>query len=162
MTQYQKSQGIRGAWVKGKDVVDGTRCVLVSEVRPIASQFRDKNDNIKMQDVGKVKFEGKDEPVNISLNRATIDALVDAFGEDSADWMNQPLITETEKVAVAGKRVTVVYLLPEGYELQEDEGGYVKIVNPNKVASDDSEMAEANGDIQAAADEELEDPFPVG
>jgi len=53
---------------------------------------------------------------------------VDAYGEDSADWVNHVPIAETEKVRVAGKAVTAVYLVPEGYERVDDENGYTVIV----------------------------------
>lgn len=32
------------------------------------------------------------------------------------------LTAETEKIVIGGKRVTAVYLVPEGYELGEDNG----------------------------------------
>ena len=48
---------------------------------------------------------------------------------------------------VAGKRVTAVYLLPEGYTVSEDEAGYVIIVNPNKEsvpAGEENEVVDVN------------------
>ena len=83
---------------------------------------------MRMQDVAKIQFKGAPEPLNISINRASINALVEAFGEDSTAWMNKTLTALTEKVVVAGKRVVALYLVPDGYELGEDAGGYVKIV----------------------------------
>lgn len=137
---YKKNQYVGGAWVKGQDVVSGTNCRLVSETEAQPSQFKDKNGNVKMQDVSKIRFEGGTDSLNISLNRATINALVDAFGEDSKLWINKELIASTEKVMVAGKRVTVVYLLPKGYEIKEDDNGYIIIVNPNKQVSPAEEI----------------------
>jgi hypothetical protein len=43
----------------------------------------------KTQDVTKVQFQGQTEALNVNLNRATINALVDAFAEDSKDGMNR-------------------------------------------------------------------------
>lgn len=130
MTKYQTS--VFGSWVKGGDLQSGIQCELVSEAKPAISQFKDKDGNDKMQDVAKIKFSGVEEIKNINLNRSTIDGLISAFGEDSKDWIGKPLIAVTEKVVVAGRRVTAVYLLADGYELKEDDGGYMKIVNPNK------------------------------
>lgn len=132
MTIYKKNQGVSGAWVKGKDIVSGTKAKLVSETTPIKSQFKDKDGNDKMQDVSKVRFEGKNETFNIGLNRATIEGLIDAFGEDSKDWINKMLIATTEKVMVGGKRVVALYLVPEGYVLEEDDDGYMQVVSLNK------------------------------
>jgi hypothetical protein len=126
--KYPKRESIGGVWVKGSEIESGSRCKLVSETAPITSQFLNKDGSTKMQDVAKVLFSGEAEPKNISLNRATINGLVDAFGEDSADWMGPILIAETEKVRVAGKAVTAVYLVPEGYERVDDENGYTVIV----------------------------------
>jgi hypothetical protein len=38
------------------------------------------------------------------------------------------LSVETEKVRVAGKSVTALYLIPEGHEKIDDENGYAVIV----------------------------------
>jgi hypothetical protein len=62
------------------------------------------------------EIEGGDEPLNVNLNRATINGLVDAFGEDSALWIGHYLTVETEKMRVAGKAVVALYLIPKGYE----------------------------------------------
>ena len=147
MATYKKDSFIGGKWVKGGEVVTGTKCKLVTETDPQPSQFKDKNGNMKMQDVSKIRFEGLNDVLNISLNRATISGLVDAFGEDSKSWVGKPLTAHTEKVMVAGKRVTAVYLLAEGYEVGEDDGGYVKIVNPSKESV--QVAPEDNGEVRA-------------
>lgn len=132
MALYKKETFIGGAWVRGSEIVSGTKCKLVAETEPQPSQFKNKDGSVKMRDVSKVKFDGLNDTLNINLNRATINGLVDAFGEDSKNWMNKSLTAITEKVMVGGKRVVAVYLLAEGYEMQDDENGYVKIVNPKK------------------------------
>lgn len=101
----------------------------MSETVPMQSQFKnEKTGEVKMQDVAKILFSGDTEEKKISLNRATINGLIDAFGDDSSLWQEQVLIAETEKVRVAGKAVTAVYLVPEGYERVDDENGYTVIV----------------------------------
>jgi len=128
--QYQKNQSVSGNWIKGKDVVSGTRAKLVSEAIPTKSQFKDKNGNDKTQDVAKIRFENDQNVYNISLNRASLEGLIDAFGEDSKSWVNKYLTAHTEKVVVGGKRVVALYLVPEGFVLEEDSDGYMHIVNP--------------------------------
>jgi hypothetical protein len=127
--KYQKQQAVAGAWVKGAEVKSGTHCKLMSAAERIPSQFRDeKTGEVKYQDVAKVMFSGETETKNISLNRATVNSLVDAFGEDSADWQGHVLTAETEKMKVGGRSVIAVYLVPEEYERVDDENGYTVIV----------------------------------
>ena len=137
--QYKKQNNVFGKWIKGTDVISGSKAKLVSEAKPMASQFKDKNGGVKMQDVAKIQFEQGGEPFNISINRASLNALMDAFGEDSVKWQGHELTVVTEKVVVAGKRVTAVYLVPNGYELGEDSNGYVVITKGGeKVESSES------------------------
>lgn len=124
--KYQKQVSVIGSWAKASELT-AKRAKIVSETNPMPSSFTNKDGTPKTQDVCKVKFEGVEEPMNVSLNRATINALVDAFGEDSKDWMNHVLTVATEKVRVAGKAVTALYLVPEGYVKTDDENGYAVI-----------------------------------
>lgn len=126
--QYQKQVSISGGWVKTAELKTGEKAKIVSETTPQPSSFLDKKGNPKTQDVAKVRFESQTEPVNVALNRATINALVDAFGEDSKGWQGHVLTAETEKMRVAGKAVVALYLLPEGYVKIDDENGYAVIV----------------------------------
>lgn len=140
--KYQRQNTTIGAWVKADQIQSGTRAKLVSEVKPQPSSFIDKNGNPKTQDVAKVKFEGAEEALNISLNRATLNGLVDAFGEDSVNWQNKILTVETERVRVSGKAVTALYLIPEGYKKIDDNNGYAVIVKIDV----NPELGEANPD----------------
>ena len=103
---------------------------------------------MKREDVGKVRFDGKNEPLNVSFNRPSINALVDAFGDDSAKWQGNELTCLTERMMVSGKRVTVMYYVPNGYELKENEEGYVNIVRQGdevEPTSEDDVNAELAG-----------------
>ena len=144
--RYQKSNFVGGSWVKGSEVVSGSKVKIVSETEPQPSKFTNKDGSVKMQDVAKVRFQGADEAKNMNLNRATINGLVDAFGEDSKKWIGQVLTAITEKMVVAGKRVTAVYLLADGYELKEDEAGYMIIINPAKETVQVAPADEPDGD----------------
>lgn len=117
---------IAGDWVKAAELVNGTKAKLTSGVEIVPSKFNEG----KFDNVTKIKF--ADNPTvikNARINRATLDGLIDAFGPDDANWIDKPLTVQTEKAVVAGKRVTVMYLIPEGFEMKEDGEGYVKIVN---------------------------------
>lgn len=128
MAKYNKQTNIGGAWAKASELGNVSNAKIVSETNPQPSQFLNKDGSVKMQDVCKVSFSGVDEALNVSLNRTTINGLVDAFGEDSKGWQGQSLSVETEKVRVAGKGVTALYLIPSGYERVDDANGYAVIV----------------------------------
>ena len=131
MATYKKSSGVAGAWVKAKDITSGVKCKLVSETEPSESQWEGKT--IK-NNVAKIRFAGQEgEAMNVNVNKPSINALIDAFGEDSKAWMGHLLTAHTEKMLVGGKRVTALYLIPEGYEIKEDEGGYLVIEPIGKV-----------------------------
>lgn len=126
--KYQSQTSMTGAWVDKSSLTNGTRAKIVSETKPIPSSFQDEKGNIKNQDVAKVQFEGQKEAVNVALNRSTIDGLISAFGDDSLNWMGKYLTVEVEKMRVAGKAVTALYLIPQGYRKVDDAEGYAKIV----------------------------------
>jgi hypothetical protein len=136
MAKYNKSSSIQGAWLKNTEVVSGSKCKLVGEVNPIPDNFN----GGKFQDVGKVRFEGNGgEAKNVRLNRATINALIDAFGEESKEWMGHTLTAHTEKMIVGGKRVTALYLVPDGYKVGEDENGYIVVIKADAASTNKSE-----------------------
>jgi hypothetical protein len=127
MANYKKQTMLGGSWVKASEVT-AKKAKIVSETNPQTSTFLNKDGSPKTQDVAKVQFQADPEPLNVNLNRATINGLVDAFGEDSKDWQGHVLTVETEKMRVAGKAVTALYLIPENYERVDDENGYAVIV----------------------------------
>lgn len=128
MANYKKNTSLGGKWAKASELGNVSRAKIVSETNPEPSQFLNKDGSTKTQDVCRVQFDGVDEVLKVSLNRATINGLVDAYGEDSKAWQAHYLAVETEKVRVAGKAVTALYLIPEGYEKVDDENGYAVIV----------------------------------
>ena len=89
MAKYQKII-TQGAWAKSSNIKNGSTAKIVSETNPQPSQFFNKDGSVKNQDVTKVIFNESPESLNVSLNRTTINGLVDAFGEGSAGWMNKP------------------------------------------------------------------------
>lgn len=132
-----------GAWVNSSDLDDVLTAKIVSETKPQKSSFKNKDGSPKIQDVCKVKFESSEESVNISLNRATINGLVDAFGEDSVKWQGHVLSVETEKMRVGGVARVAIYLIPEGFKRVDDDNGYAVITKIEGSAEKD-----VNSDIQ--------------
>lgn len=126
--KYQAQSTISGGWVDKSTLRNGQKAKIVSEAQPIPSSFVDQKGNPTMQDVAKVQFEGAKESVNCNLNKPTVNALIQAFGDDSKDWMGHYLTVEVEKVRVAGKAVTALYLIPEGFHKTDDDAGYAVVV----------------------------------
>ena len=135
MAKYTKQISIDGSWVKAADLRTGMKAKIITETIPTPSQFKDKNGNQKNQDLCKVKFEGFNDAFNVALNRATVNALIDAFGDDSVNWQNQVLTVETERVRVGGRAVVALYLVPQGYKKIDDENGYAIIVKATKATA---------------------------
>lgn len=126
-----------GAWVNKSSLVTGTRAKITSETKKEPSKFLNDDGTPKTQDNAKVLFEGQKESANVSLNRATLNGLVQAFGEDSVDWQGKYLTVEVEKMRVAGKAVIALYLIPDGFKKIDDEEGFAKIVPINKIVGTD-------------------------
>ena len=147
--KYQKQVSMTGSWVKAGELTSA-KAKIVSETAPQSSSFLNKDGSPKSQDVAKVKFEGMNEAVNVSLNRTTINALVDAFGEDSINWQNKTLSVETEKIRVAGKAVTALYLIPEGYKRIDNEEDYAVIIKEGENIEPTINVDEGEGEINPA------------
>lgn len=148
-----------GSWVKKEDLQNAKTVEIVSETMPQPSQFKNKDGSPKNQDVCKIMLEGKDEAVNIGLNKATINGLIDAFGTDSTKWENKPLAVELEKVRVSGVLRTAVYLIPEGFERIDDEKGYAMIVRKDSAVKSNGQKktpATSSDDIPVVEEEEGE------
>jgi hypothetical protein len=113
--QYNKSVG--GAWLDADSLADGTKVKIVSECIKQESRFKGKDGEPKTENIAKVRTKGKEEAVNMRPNWTTIYGLIDAFGSDSKDWIDQVLTVRTVEALVGNTMRTIVYLIPEGFEL---------------------------------------------
>lgn len=125
--KYAPQSSITGGWVDKATLTSGMKAKIVSEAKPVPSAFKDDKGNPQEQNVAKVHFQGQSEPVNVNLNRTTINGLISAFGEDSVNWQGHHLTIEVEKTRVGGRAVTALYFIPEGYEKVDDEEGFAVI-----------------------------------
>lgn len=114
-----------GNWLDKKTLKTGDIIKLISEAKELPSQQGG------MQIVAKCKVKGQTGESNISINKPSKNALIDAFGDDSINWVDQLLTAHIEKTMIAGKRGIALYLVPDGYQVTEDEGGYLVITKPN-------------------------------
>lgn len=123
--QYQKSSGTGGPWLDKDLVRMGQRFAILTEAKPIEEIYKGQPN---IRNTVKVKVEGLTEPQNYDLNKPTINGLIDAFGDDSRNWIGKVLFAHVEKVRVSGRAGTMVILYPEGFKVQDDEGGYAVVV----------------------------------
>lgn len=138
MATYNKRPNVSGKWADKEALRDAgvNRAKIVSETEPVPStKFTNDDGTPVIQDICKVEFAGQPEPMNVNLNQATIEGLVDAFGGDSANWMGHPLRVEIDKLP--GKKYPL-YLIPEGYVRTEDANGYSVIVKQTGAVKGDS------------------------
>lgn len=123
MANYSENPGkVDGGWLKKDEVKSGDQIKIVGETRPV------EGGEYGTQDICKIKTKGANEAVNTRFNKPTIQGLVRAYGSDSKDWIGKILTIHIEPMTVAGKRVKALYFIPEGFELKEDDGGYLTIL----------------------------------
>lgn len=115
--EYTKST--TGAWVDS-DTIGGKKVQIINEVEKRESSFKDKDGEAKIENVGKVRVEGSDEVLNMRFNWTTIYGLIDAYGKDSKDWIGKTLVAKTIDAMVGDTMRTIVYLVPEGFELAKN------------------------------------------
>lgn len=148
MVQYTKSA--TGGWVNADDVKDGVKVKLITECVKQESKFKDTEGNAKIENVAKVRFQGADESVNMRLNWTTIYGLIDAFGEDSKEWVGKVMTAQTREAMVGDTVRTIVYLIPEGFELAKNAEKKMEIrrISSKEVISEEKpeypEMTEEN------------------
>ncbi len=117
--EYNK--GTSGGWVDADTVTTGDKFKIVSECTKQESRFKDKEGNAKTENIVKVRFKGADESKNMRLNWTTIYALIDAFGKDSKEWVGKVLTLSTVDAMVGDTMRTIMYLIPEGFELKKTD-----------------------------------------
>jgi hypothetical protein len=124
-----------GSWLDKKLLSNGDMLRIVSEAKIETGQNGD-------QLVAKVRVKGKvTEAANFAINKPSRKAIVEAYGDDTMAWVDKVFTVNIEKTMVAGKRGIAAYLVPPGYELAEDSGGFLVVQKigsaPSAVSEDD-------------------------
>lgn len=117
-----KSSSVSGKWFDKKVLKTGDLAKLKSEATEEPSQMGG------TQWVAKLAVKGHPEAANIAINKPSKNALIEAFGEETKDWIDKLLTVHVETAIVSGKRGVALYLVPEGFEVKEDSGGYLVVV----------------------------------
>lgn len=133
-----KSSGTGGVWLKKDELKTGDIMKIVSEATEVEGQNG-------IQLVAKCRIKGaQGDAVNFAINNASKNALIDAFGDDTALWMNKELTIETERGIFAGKRGIALYVVPDGFKVSTDDAGYVVIKREGSTPVSDNGLDEIN------------------
>lgn len=144
--EYNKSQG--GDWLDTNKVTTGSKVKIVSECTKQESRFKDKEGNSKIENQTKVKVQGQDGVFNMRLNWTTVYGLIDAFGKESKEWVEKVTTVKTLDAMVGDTMRTIIYLIPEGFELRKNAESKMEIA---KVGTSDG--------IDVSPDDGVEIPF---
>lgn len=133
---YKKRVNIGSFLKKGEDIRDRDVVEITSEGQPIEGKFG-------TQDVFTVKLENGKEG-NVSFNSTSINNMIDAFGEDSKNWIEKKVKIWLIRQNVQGKLIPVLYVSHPDAEIT-DKGVFVL---PGKdVKTDDIPVINEEEDI---------------
>lgn len=117
-----KSLSTGGAWLKKEDLKSGDKLKIVSEAEMVIG-------TLGQQLVVKVRRQGTTEPVNVAINQTSKNALIEAYGDDTKDWVDKVITVAVERAIINNKRSVIVYLVPAGFVLTEASDGSVTITS---------------------------------
>lgn len=112
MAKFQKKVSVGQFAKKGEDYKDGDIVTIANEGKQVEGQFG-------MQDVFMIKFVNGTEK-NMSLNQTSINSLIDAYGDDSINWIGKPAKVWLILQNVQGKMTKVAYLSHPDADIDQD------------------------------------------
>lgn len=116
------------------DIKDGDIIEILNEGAIVPGQWGERN-------VFAVKTRNGDKA--LALNQVSQNNLIEAFGEDTKNWIGKEVKVWTIRAMVSGKMQTVIYLSHPGWDMDE-EGNFS--ANGTKVEKDDDDMEEIDFD----------------
>lgn len=99
----------------------------------------------------------------MNVNQTSINVMIDAFGDESTDWVGKEVTVYTKKDIINNKKVIIAYLAPEGYILDEwgdlvkDEPDTPREVTPQEKTEGQKAVDAARAEGDELADEDI--PF---
>lgn len=137
-----KNSGVGGKWLPKDKLESGMLLKLTTEASEVEGQ------NGK-QLVAKCRVKGMEEEMNVAINTPSKNALIDAFGDDTADWVGKHLTVNALPGVFAGKEGIALYLIPEGFKRTKDAGGYIVITREGEERTKSSQEVEEDIDIDS-------------
>jgi len=123
MAKYTKQESTQGLWVDKSKIETGMKATIASEVDKVAGEYEGK---ANVRNIGRISIEGGEEQ-NVSFNKTSINALVEAFGEESSEWQGEKVTLQIENTVINNQRRKIIYFIPEGFVLMEDASGSLVI-----------------------------------
>lgn len=116
-----KKTSVAGAYIKKApyeyegtkfeaDIKSGDKVTILNSGSVVVGQYGE-------QQVFSIKTRNGEK--NINFNQTTINILIDELGDDSETWVGNEVNVTLKKAVIAGKKVEVAYLAPEGWEIDE-------------------------------------------
>lgn len=137
MAIYKKRISVGAFLQKGEDYKDGDIVEILSEGKPIEGKFG-------IQDVFSVKTKAEKEG-NVSFNSTSINNLIDAYGEDSKNWIGKKAKIWAILSNVQGKMIKVYYFSHPDADLTDD--GIFSISGKDSVKKDDIPIIEDDEEV---------------
>jgi len=112
MTIYKKRESVGAFLKKGEDFKEDDVLIIASEGKKVEGTYGE-------QDVFLVKLPDEREG-NVSFNSTSINALIDAYGQESRNWIGKEAKVWAILSNVQGKMIKVYYFTSPDAELSED------------------------------------------
>ena len=107
---------------KGEDIKDGDLVTILDEGQMITGDYGDRM---------VFKIETRNGDKNLSFNQRSMNNLIDAFGDDTANWKNKQVKIWMVKAMVSGKFQNIVYLADSSWMMAEDGSFYTSNKSKN-------------------------------
>jgi hypothetical protein len=144
MTIYKKRVSVGQFLKKGEDFKDG-------DIIEIANEGKQIEGNFGTQDVFSIKLKDGKEG-NVNFNTTSMNNMIDAFGEDSKNWIGKKAKVWAILSNVQGKMIKVYYFAHPDAELNDEGTFYLPSSQPVKKIKDE--------DIPVIEEDEIKDvPF---
>ncbi len=124
---------VEGKWGKaGTDIKDGERIQIKDAGQVLEGKFGE-------QFVFRVLTKKKEE-LNIAFNKTSRNNLARGYGQETDNWVDKVAKCYVVKQMVGDKLTTVLYLVPDGWEMNDDG----EVSNPNEEPNNDEMIKENN------------------
>ncbi len=131
--KVQKKSNIQGSWAKAKvDIDTGDKIEILSAGEIVPGDYGDRH-------VFSVKTKNGEK--NLTFNQTTMNYLIDAFGEETSDWIGEEVKVWIIKSNIAGKMRNVVYLTETDW-IETDDGFYPPTKESKEVKEEDIPVIE--------------------
>ena len=135
-----KKTSVAGAYIRKKpydyegkhyeaDVKNGDVVTILDEGNVVSGQYGEQY---------VFKLQTRNGEKNANFNQTTLNTLHDAFGKDSAEWVNKEVVCHLIKTMVSGKLQDVLYLAPIGWEMDEN-GRFTNVEGASQLPQADGE-----------------------